>query len=391
MKSLRILITNGRYPITLDLIRNLASRGHQIYLAETQRWTLSHFSNAVKSSFTVPSPRFYKEEYIEALQEIIAKQGIDLFIPIWEDIFITAKYLKNFPTTCKVFCAHFEVLERLHNKYTFIHLLEELGISAPRTKIIHSLEDLQQIDMQDYVIKPCYGRGSSKVHRVNNKSKLPSIKASPEEPWIAQEWLQGKSYCSYSICNQGRVDAHTVYPVDFVMEKVSKLVPTVGSYCITFCAIEHKKIFEWVENFARKTKFTGQIAFDFIEKEGEYLYAIECNPRITSGISLFSRQDPLDHVFLGIHSTLIKPKIGTRKQIMIGNLIYGWRHAIACKKFGTFLRNFFFSKDLIFSLQDLGPFLCQPLLWFKYIYATIHLSKNMSSAFTHDIDYNGDA
>lgn len=387
--SRRILVTNGRYPITLDLMRNLHACGHKIYLAETQAINLCRFSNVLEKHFVVPSPRFHGDEHIAALLEIIENEKIDLFIPIWEDIFLVSKNLGKFPKSCQVFCEDYDLLHKLHNKSSFIELLEKLDIPVPKTHYITDKSQLEHIDLPAYVLKPCYSRASLQVYLVNQDNAIPDITPDPTKPWVAQEWLVGKNYCSFSICYEGKVTAHSAYPMDFVKKTKSRLSSTVGSYCLSFCSIRHDKIAEWIKTFVKKINFTGHIAFDFIELEDGRLFAIECNPRTTSGICLFSVEDRIDRAYRCENQELIEPALNTKKQIAIANVFLGWQSAINCKKFPLYLKYVLSSKDVIFSLKDLKPFFLQPLIWLKHVQRSLSLKKRIVESYTHDLDYNG--
>ena len=385
----RILITNGRSPITLDFIRTLCHAKHEIYVAETSNLHLSKFSNCVKRSFVVPSPRFSPKEHIRKLIEIICDNKIDFFIPAWEDIFLISKHLKEFPTSCFVFASKYPILHRLHHKSLFIDLLESHNIKTPKTVIVESLNALKEINFPQYALKACYSRASQSVYKIKNGDPLPDIEPSRSSPWVAQEWLEGKCFCTFSLCHKGKVHAHSTYPVDFTIQDKGKLNATVGSYCMTFRSIDHEAIQNWVENFARKITFTGQIAFDFIELPNGELYAIECNPRITSGVTLFSKRSNLDQALFGINKTLIKADPKIKKQITTGMLLYGWRTAITCKKLPLYFHRLLSFKDLVFQFRDPLPFFAQGFLWLKHLADIRRYKKRLHGAFTHDLDFNG--
>ncbi len=115
----KILLSNGRSPMTLELARNLASMGHEIHIAETSRHHISRFSNAVKKNHVVPSPRFAPQAHVERMVQLVEEEKIDLFLPMWEDIFLIAKNLDLFPKSCTVFTSTFELLHQLHHKWLF--------------------------------------------------------------------------------------------------------------------------------------------------------------------------------------------------------------------------------------------------------------------------------
>jgi len=164
---------------------------------------------------------------------------------------------------------------------------------------------------------------------------------------------------------------------------------TVGSYCLSFRSIAHKKILKWVENFVQKTNFTGHLAFDFIELDDGRLFAIECNPRTTSGICLFSKEDRIDRAYFINSIDRIDTQTNTQKQIAIANLLFGWQSALACHKFPLYLSNIFKSQDVIFNKKDLRPFFMQPLLWINQLCYSLRVKKNVIEAFTYDVDFNG--
>lgn len=59
-------------------------------------------------------------------------------------------------------------------------------------------------------------------------------------------------------------------------------------------------------------RFTGQIAFDFIEESDGTIRAIECNPRATSGITLFDVTGDLPIAFFGVEQPVRFPQTGRR-------------------------------------------------------------------------------
>jgi hypothetical protein len=56
---------------------------------------------------------------------------------------------------------------------------------------------------------------------------------------------------------------------------------------VNYEQIDHPAIQDWVTKFVHALNLTGQISFDFIEKDDRTVYAIECNPRTHSAITMF--------------------------------------------------------------------------------------------------------
>lgn len=383
LSSKKILITFARSFLTLELARQLNAAGHQVYVADSMDFNVSQFSNAVQKSFRVPSPRFDPKGYIDALANIVHSYGIDLLIPIYEEIFYLSKMHHCFPATCELFFSHFDLYDELHNKWSFQNKLKSLGIETLDAKLLSSKEDLKKCKFEKpYALKPCYSRASQKVRKILPNQTLIDLPLDPNNPWLAQEWLDGDRYCTYSICHQGKVYAHGTYPVHYAID---------GNSCLTFEAVDHPAIQKWIVNLISKINFTGQIAFDFIESPQKGIFAIECNPRATSGVLLFTPEDRLDKAFFRSNSALILPKVGARQQIATGMLLYGWRkNALPNNRWLRFFKDLLSTKDVVFRINDIKPFLFEPLTVANIFRVSKKYGVSLPDAFIHDHEWNGE-
>ena len=89
---MRILLTGGRAPATLDLARILGRHTSEIFLAESLPFSISSFSRYIKKNYRVPPPRQEAEAFAQHLLEIVQKEEIDLIIPTCEEIFTVLAY-----------------------------------------------------------------------------------------------------------------------------------------------------------------------------------------------------------------------------------------------------------------------------------------------------------
>ena len=375
------LLTAGRAPSTLDLARQLNAAGHQVFVADTTTWHVCRGSNAVKKNFVIPSPRFQTEKFIEELIKITKSEKIDYLIPTFEEVLYISSHLDNFPKTCKVFSAPFETLLRLHNKWFFYEEQVNAGIPVPETFLIEKKEDLKQLDPKStYAVKASYSRSAQCVYKFEPGSTLPEIEIEPHNPWIAQKWLEGKRFCTYSICEDGQVLAHATYPVQIAIQ---------GHFCLNFESIDHPAILEWVKNFIKMEKFTGQVGFDLFEDGNGTVYAIECNPRATHGLILFKNSDRIDKAFTGNAKNVITPKEGNTKQIAAGMSIYGWKSAYKENKMKEFFQILCKTPYVVFDWKDIKPFLYTPLVYSSYVIESFKSQLNLPASFTHDFNWEG--
>lgn len=380
----KILITSGRSPVTLDLARQLQQAGHTIFIADSLQWHICRFSNAVSKSFVIRSPKQNTQDFIEDLVRIVKQEKIDLLIPVYEEALYLAQHQERFPSHCQVFVSSFSLLKELHNKWLFNQKLQQMEFDYPKSFLIQTKEDLKQLDpSKNYALKASYSRAGLKIYKLSTPHEMPSsLIIEPSNPWIAQEWLEGGKFCTYSVCHQGSVLAHATYPVGYTVD---------GKGCIVFEAIDHPAILKWVQRFVKKTGYTGQIAFDLIELPDQRLFAIECNPRATSGAHLFSPAKRLDQAFLNNTLEPISPSKGYSRQLAIAMLLYGWkRQAHADNTVQRFIKTLVSVQDIIFSYQDMKPLLMQPFVFLHLWLHSRRANLSLPAFFVFDYEWNGE-
>jgi len=378
--------------MTLSLARQLSAAGHQVYVADSEKTNFCSYSRCVKEALTTPPMNRDPSRYISEIVEAVSRLDIDLIIPSWEEVLYLARFRDRFPQRCTVFAPEYDLLHQLHHKGLFMGTLERLGFAVPQYKILESAADAAAIAVERVALKACYSRSSSQVYCMHAGEPFPKINATKEQPWIAQEWIVGKMYCSYSICQAGRLAAHTLYPMELVRRIHRHSQESAGSYCLSYVACENEHIENWIRRFAQLTGFTGQIAFDFVERASDgQLFAIDCNPRMTHGVTLFGPQDNIGRAFLGWSGETLRPPVGAQRQLLLANLCMGWRLALRAGKFGLYLRRLLNCPDIVFAAKDPGPALFQAMAAFKLLGRCLRMGVSVASAFTFDADYNGDS
>ncbi len=377
-----ILFTGGRAPATLELARAFHNAGHTVFMAESLRGHLSQPSNAITKNFFVPPPRQQSSAFIDALKKIIVENKINLLIPTCEEAFYVAKARDELP--CAVFVESIKKLNELHNKWHFVINAIGHDLYAPETMYLNNQDDLLHAfaHWRELVLKPVYSRFAARTLILPTlKYALYKLTVNSRAPWVAQEYIKGRQICTYSVCHNGRVTAHTAYPSTF----------TAGQGAtIAFQHIDHPAIFRWVKTFVDKNHFTGQIAFDFIEAEDGQLYGLECNPRATSGVHLLASHPQFVEAFLNSNILCVTPKGGHSSMLATAMLVYGLPRAIKKKQFIQWVKTFFTSRDVILDFKDPMPFIMQ----FKSIFAYLSLARKEKitalQASTFDIEWNGE-
>lgn len=384
---MNILLTGGRAPVTLDLARAFHRAGHTVFMAESLRGHLSQPSAAVKANFEVPAPRLETEAFLAALKSIIEANQIELLIPTCEEVFHIAKGLDALP--CRVFTEPLARLDGYHNKWKFVVKAGECDLRVPESMLITRLDDLlyAYAHWSKVVLKPVYSRFAARTLILPSlKDALATLTFDPvtgsgEQLWIAQEYIEGQQFCSYSVCQNGRITAHAVYPTIF----------TAGQGAtISFQSVQHAAIYEWVQTFVEHYKVTGQMAFDFIQTADGHVTALECNPRATSGAHLLTDNPQFVESFFNADMDCATPYAHSARMLGTAMLLYGMPAALANGNFSAWLKTFFHSDDVILDFQDPLPFLLQ---WRSILsYLSLGRKQGISAleASTFDIEWNGE-
>lgn len=375
-----ILLTGGRAPVTLDLARAFHRAGHVVYVAESLRGHITEPSAAIKAHFEVPAPRQETEAFLAALKSIIEAYQIELLIPTCEEVFHIAKGLDALP--CRVFTEPLAKLDGYHNKWKFVVKAGECDLRVPESLLVTRQDDLlyAYANWSKVVLKPVYSRFAART------LILPSLKEALstltfEEPWIAQEYIEGQQFCSYSVCQNGRITAHVVYPTIF----------TAGQGAtIAFQPVQHAAIYEWVKTFVEYYKVTGQMAFDFIQTPNGHVVALECNPRATSGLHLLTDNPQFVDSFLFTDIPCVTPYESTSRMLGTAMLMYGLPASLFNGQFGAWLKTFFHSDDVLLDFHDPLPFLLQWRSILSYVLLGRKQGISALEASTFDIEWNGE-
>ncbi|HVS34048.1 MAG TPA: hypothetical protein VMS17_00605 [Gemmataceae bacterium] len=379
----RLLITGGRAAAALELARLFRAAGWRVVVAESLPWHPSRWSRAVARSYVIPWPNRDPPGCIDALRHIIQTERIDLLIPTCEEIFTIAKGYEHLAPYCTVFAENIDKLHRLHSKWLFVQTAQRHRLAAPPTILLTNPEEAQQAlaSGRDLVFKPVYSRfAAHTVVRPRTRAELPAA-VSERRPWVAQDYVPGRQICTYSVAHTGRLTVHSAYLAEFTFG--------LGA-AVAHAALDHPTSRAWVEAFVRAERFTGQMAFDFIETPDGRLFAIECNPRTTSGVHLFADDAAFVPAFLGETAHPLQPRRGRASMyalLMAAQLprsVRSWRRF---RRWGAAILG---ARDVFFRGDDLWPFIGQFLTFAALHRRARRFGVSLTEASTLDIEWNGD-
>ncbi len=272
-----VLLTLGRLPKGLDIARSFHAAGWRVVVAEPFKRHLVGASNVVARSHVVTAPASDRAAYLRDLLRVIGDEGVDLVVPVSEEVVHVAALHGRVPERTRVFAMPQDVVLDAHDKGRFAAQSADWGLSVPRTHPLGSAEAAELAERQDVVVKPlhaCSGRG---VRVIARGEALPDA----DSPAIVQARIIGRERSTCSLVHDGVVSGTVVY--QGVMQS--------GSVSIAFERVEDPLIEAFVRDYAAATRWTGFLSFDFMLDAAGQPFAIECNPRTTSGLHFFEAVD----------------------------------------------------------------------------------------------------
>ena len=114
-----------------------------------------------------------------------------------------------------------------------------------------------------------------------------------------------------------------------------------------------------MQHFVKSLALTGQVSFDFIQAEDGTVYAIECNPRTHSAITMFYNHPGVAQAYLGKTPlpTVLEPLATSKPTYWIYHEIWRLTAIRSWKQLQTSVNILLRGTDAIFCFDDPVPFL----------------------------------
>jgi len=371
-----VLLTNGRMPKSLDLARGLAAAGCRVVVAEPFRWHLCRVSRAVSASYVVRAPRDGKTAYLADLRAIIDREHIDLIVPVSEEAMHVAGLSDSLPASVRLFGMNQQMLTALHSKAKFIELAASLGMTVPRTALAGSAEAAHIARTVRHVTKPvysCSGRGVE-IHDAGTQAD----RSGTAEQVIVQEFISGSLFSTCSITHCGRTLVTSIY----------RGVVMSGTVAVCFeRVVEQPAITRWVNDFIERAHLSGFVSFDFIVDAAGRAVAIECNPRVTSGVHFLEAAD--------LAGAILDPGMAAPIRFRGERLLQQFWPCLtetqaSIRDSGQRrhnLRQLLRARDVSWALSDPLPFMLMPATSYQILAQTMFAGKTFGEASTADISW----
>lgn len=296
----------------LALARIFFEAGHSVIGADFEPYGVpvnGRFSKALSKFYALPKPNDEDGSayYIQALLRIVDIEKVDL----WASCSGVASAVEDGQaseavegqTHCKAIQFDVATTAMLHEKHSFIQKAMSLGLPTPETYNVTSRAAVHRVlhgtKKKKYIMKSVgvddAARGDMTVLPRRTVSEtyqhISNIPISSTKPWVLQQYVQGKEYCTHALVVNGDVKAFVACPS---LELLMRYEALPADSALS------RAMLKFTQEFATRsgTNMTGHLSFDFLVEENVtekglemVLQPIECNPRAHTAVILFREQN----------------------------------------------------------------------------------------------------
>lgn len=376
---MHVLILGARAPVCLEWARAFDEAGWTVSVGDSLSQPLSRFSRSAHHFVRLPEPRQDPAAWVDALVTAIETQGIDLLLPTCEEVFYLAHGLERLAPLCRVLTSDFTLLHRLHHKGHFAAITQGWEVAAPETRLLKDRRELLALasEASQWVFKPAYSRFASQTLIRPSTQQLSKVQPTDATPWVAQRYIEGREFCSFSVLFDGTLRAHSCYHPRYRVGRGS------GIY---FQPNAPEPVHQFLQQFGRETGYTGQVGFDFIEDSDGHFHVLECNPRAISGVHLFDNQRrSLVNSLFTPPEPVLEPTPEPRMIALAMLLLAAPQRVFSV----PFWRDYAAARDVIVQKDDFWLLPAQVLSLAEIIARAASRRCSLLAASTADIEWNG--
>jgi len=287
--GVHVLVTMGKHPKTLAVVRSLGRSGERVDVADDSRFPMSRYSKYCSGFHRIPSASNDPTSCLESLAQIVRLLDIELLIPMDDpECDLLSDYRNRSRLDSEVALPPKETYEFARNKYRTFEQAVKLGLRVPRTIFVRDLPALQRaiIDVQmPVVVKPIRSSGSRGLFLLR-EGPPPSFTGAFEKygPLIMQELIPSMEALGVScLVNNGEILA------SFTHRRVLQF-PESGGPSIVRESTRNDEAERSAHMFLESINWNGVAMVEFlVDAHSGHPVLIEVNPRFWGSLPLAIR------------------------------------------------------------------------------------------------------
>lgn len=281
MRTMRILLSEGSSTSAREAITALGVGGHDIEICDPDPRCFGRFSRFVSRFHRCPGLRDRPLEYLSFMLDLLSRGRFDVLLPIHEQGYLFAAVQERLGPLTHVALPAFESYRRAISKTGFHHLLTEMDLPQPRTRLVAGASQLQAQARFPSVVKTAIGTASRGIWTVRSHADVVRVSAlldssgGFDDAVLVQDLVDGPVEHAQAIFRRGEMLAMHAYRRvmsgigggDAVKESVSR--PAVASH---------------MRRIGERLAWHGALSVDYVMSADGPAY-IDCNPRLVEPMS----------------------------------------------------------------------------------------------------------
>lgn len=301
MKQINILVTGVGAIIGYGIIKSLREHtAHNVRIIGMDIYD-DAYGQFICDKFYV-AERADSPKYLDFINNIIEKEHIDLIMPgIEQDMYRLHELGEKVNT--KVVMNNDLLIELSQDKLLTYDFFRKEGLNVIPTLFEKSYQDCVSRLGSPFLLKPRHSYAGKGIHKIYNEEEFLFYNKNPEAN-ICQRII-GTDNSEYTISVFGKGDGSYA---DFIILK-RKLAQTGATDKATFVQ-EDKDLMDYVDKVCQLTNPVGPTNIQ-LRKEGDEVFLLEINPRISSACSIRTRMgynDPLKCIEFYLNGHHIDPE-----------------------------------------------------------------------------------
>lgn len=277
---MNILVLDGLERSSLAAVRSFGKAGFNVTCASETSWCMTRFSKYCDEFFRYPDPS--DVSFSHAVLKEISGTYYDMILPMTNRTLLPLMNKRRELEKHTIFpFPKNSSLECTLDKYRTIQLAEELGVPHPKTELIESTNQIQDLDFEYLVAKPVTGSGSRGIFS-GTKSDIVSSLRRMEEPVVVQEFIP----------RQKAVGAYLLYDLNHevvactVQERI-RSYPSSGGPSTLRKTVKDDTLMEFATKLLDYLEWIGvaMVEFRYDSRDG-IPKLMEINPRFWGSLAL---------------------------------------------------------------------------------------------------------
>ncbi len=291
-----VLVTDASRGSAVAFIRSLGQRGWRVTAADFDPASAGFRSRYTTRRLLYPRPTDHPDAVVEAILEAVARDGIDLVIPVTDEVGLPlADARASFEGITTLALPEPEALAMAHDKGATIALAERLGVPIPATRSVPAGGDaLGAAAALGYpvVVKPTVSRallvdgtiGSYAVAYAADPDELRRrMEAIGSTSVLLQRWLPGVGLGVELLMDRGRPIAA------FQHRRLRESPPTGGASALRESVDLDRDLYDRAVQMLGALRWTGLAMVEFRRGPDGIGHLMEINGRVWGSLPLAVR------------------------------------------------------------------------------------------------------